>query len=408
MAFLSKRVVAGTARILRREFGLAPRRVDLGGRVADGADALAGLPGVRRKRSYALEESVNLGQPHVFSPVPGVESWIVALEDRRVIHGGLMGGEVLGAGDGSAARAADYLCRHGVDPQEAHRCVTALPQWAAPRIEAAARRLREVFYQVSGWRPELMEENRVRVLQREQFSQAIEDLRRTGRPALYAFEKERMLLANIRAGDRGEAKRLLNEMLAAIYLSSPQLVVLRARAIELISCLTRAAIEDNPLMEPLIERNHVWIERLIRSSSFEALSQALMAALDEFVDGIDLHGVNRTNAKVHQALDCIGKHFGRRLTLAEVARDVGLSTYRLSHLVKSHTGRTFRQIVEQTRVRHAQHLLEQTAKSCADVAYESGFCDQSYFIKHFRRLTGTTPARYRRARLSGAPSSAEC
>ncbi len=28
-------------------------------------------------------------------------------------------------------------------------------------------------------------------------------------------------------------------------------------------------------------------------------------------------------------------------------------------------------------------------------------CDQSYFIKHFKRLTGTTPLRYRRAR--GAP-----
>ena len=40
-------------------------------------------------------------------------------------------------------------------------------------------------------------------------------------------------------------------------------MVLRARAVELMSCLTRAAIEDNPLLEPLIERNHAWTERLI-------------------------------------------------------------------------------------------------------------------------------------------------
>jgi AraC family transcriptional regulator len=50
------------------------------------------------------------------------------------------------------------------------------------------------------------------------------------------------------------------------------------------------------------------------------------------------------------------------------------------------------------RVRHAQHLLENTSMSGADIAYETGFGDQSYLIKHFRRLTGTTPARYRRLR----------
>jgi hypothetical protein len=77
------------------------------------------------------------------------------------------------------------------------------------------------------------------------------------------FEKERALLAHIRAGDRNTARRILNEMLATIYLTSHQLVVLRARTVEMMSCLTRAAIEDNPLMEPLIVRNHT-----TRSSSW--------------------------------------------------------------------------------------------------------------------------------------------
>ena len=54
-------------------------------------------------------------------------------------------------------------------------------------------------------------------------------VRRTGRPALYAFDKERALLANIRAGDRNGARQILNGMLATIYMSSPQTGVLRAR-----------------------------------------------------------------------------------------------------------------------------------------------------------------------------------
>jgi AraC-like DNA-binding protein len=50
-------------------------------------------------------------------------------------------------------------------------------------------------------------------------------------------------------------------------------------------------------------------------------------------------------------------------------------------------------------------MLEGTSTSCPEIAYAVGFCDQSYFIKHFKRLMGTTPARYRRARLAPAERS---
>ena len=69
-----------------------------------------------------------------------------------------------------------------------------------------------------------------------------------------------------------------------------------------------------------------------------------------------------------------------------------------SHLVKDYTGSTVLQHLQQIRIQQARHLLERTDLSCTEVAYEVGYGDQSYFIKHFRRLTGTTPARYRHAR----------
>jgi AraC-like DNA-binding protein len=149
-------------------------------------------------------------------------------------------------------------------------------------------------------------------------------------------------------------------------------------------------------MEPLIERNHAWTERLVMARSFEDLSHDLMAALDDFIDGIYLHGMNRSNTSVRRALDLIGREFPRKLGLSAVAREVGLSPWRLARLVKEFTGRTVGQIIREVRVRHAQQMLERTSKSCAQIAYDVGFGDQSYFTMHFRRLTGATPARYRR------------
>jgi len=377
------------------EYGLRPAFMDLLGTVQSGPDPLSSLSNTRRRRDFALQESGNQGRPYVYNVCPAVCTWVVALEDRRRIHGGLIGGEVL-VGN-SLDQSIDYMVRYGMPEQEAESYLGRLPRWQTARVEKACRRLQELFYQMSGWKPLLMDENRLRIRQQEQFAKAIEDQKRSGAPALYAFEKERVLLANIRAGDRNEARRILNEMLATIYMSSPRLVVLRARTIELMSCLTRAAIEDNPLLEPLIERNHTWTERLVTAMDFEELSMVLMEALDGFIEGVYLHGSNRSNMKVRQALDLIGRDFAGKISLTKLARSVGLSTSRLSHLVKDYTGRTVLQVVQEARVRHAQHLLEHTGMSCAQIAYDVGFGDQSYFIKHFRRLTGTTPARYRRS-----------
>jgi AraC-like DNA-binding protein len=54
-------------------------------------------------------------------------------------------------------------------------------------------------------------------------------------------------------------------------------------------------------------------------------------------------------------------------------------------------------------VQEAQRLLEQSDLNCTDIAYETGFGDQSYFIKQFRKQMGITPARYRRLYHSGKP-----
>jgi AraC-like DNA-binding protein len=395
------------AREGRRAFGLRPRFLALSGAVLWGHDPLAPMASSRRRRNYAMQQSINLGAPYPFHAAPGIATWVLALEDRRIIHGAMLGPEVLDGDSGAApGDVVDHLASHGLRRSDAARWVGQLPQWPVSRTLEMADFLHRRFYERSGWNAQLMGENRLRAMQMEQLNRAIEDQKRDGRNTLYAFEKERILLANIRAGDRRSARKLLNEMLAAIYMSSPQLVVLRARAVELMSCLTRAAIEDNPLLEPLIERNHTWTERLIRARSFEDLSQVLMESLDDFIDGIYLHGVNRSNTKVRKAVDFISRHHMERLPLSAVARHVGISCSRLSHLVKGLTGRTVLQLIHQVRIRNAQRLLDRSSLSCAEIAYSVGFSDQSYFIKQFRRSTGTTPFRYRCGR-SGPRGAAE-
>lgn len=71
----------------------------------------------------------------------------------------------------------------------------------------------------------------------------------------------------------------------------------------------------------------------------------------------------------------------------------------------NHVGRAFRQRhgcsvgehLRRLRVDEAARLLRETRLPLPLVAQRVGFADQSHLTRTFRRLTGTTPARYRRA-----------
>ena len=77
-----------------------------------------------------------------------------------------------------------------------------------------------------------------------------------------------------------------------------------------------------------------------------------------------------------------------------------MSTFRIAHLLKETTGKTALQNIHYLRIQEARRLLESSDMSCTDIAYETGFGDQSYFIKKFRKWMGITPAKYRKSILS--------
>lgn len=361
---------------------------------------LAGLAAYVQSNAFSLQEAIRWGEPFVFYPAKGIVSWIVALVDQRRVQGGLLGGEVLAA-DARAAEVAGHLIEQGLAPAAARALAGRLRVWPADRIKAAALFLQETFYRASGWKPVLLEENRIKALQQRQISAAIAEHKKDGAPG-YSIDQERLLLALIRAGDHNGARRRLNEMLGAMYLFSSRLAVLRARAIELMGYLTRAAVEDNPVLEPLIERNHRWMQKLIVAPDFETLSHVLMQALDDFMQGIYARGFNCYHPHVGRILDFIARHYCEPLALPQIAGQTGISVSRVAHLVKQHTGKTVWQHIMRMRIAKARELLKNTGEDCSQVAAATGFCDQSYFTKHFRRLTGTTPAHYRRS-LAGAP-----
>lgn len=356
---------------------------------------LGNLDVLVKARADALRESVRWGEVTTFFLCPGILSWVVAVVDGDQLLGGVIGGEVIVMEDAGDVRpAVNYLIGLGCERKAVKAYVEALPRWPQNRVWEAAEFLYRELYTCSGFTPQLLQRNHEHAQQQRQIAENIHALKDEKGPNS-PYEGERALMSLIRVGDKPGARRLLNKVLAGMFLNSPRVVMVQAYAIEMMGYLVRVAIENSPVLEGLLDCQRQWVERILQADTFESLCWELREILDVFMDMIYLQGYNRTNRKAQEILDFIGQEYREAVTLQDIADAVDLSSSRVAHLIKEATGKTVTQHIRQMRVREAQKLLLHTDLSYAAIAQTLGFSDQSYFIKQFRALTGTTPAKYR-------------
>lgn len=93
--------------------------------------------------------------------------------------------------------------------------------------------------------------------------------------------------------------------------------------------------------------------------------------------------------------DLVHDELSRDLSLAELAQAANLSTYHFSRLFKESTGLSPHQYVIWRRVDRAKTLLASGAMPLHQVARAVGFSHQQHLGRHFKRLVGVTPGRYR-------------
>lgn len=385
----------------RREWGIAPRRIGRDGVTEDAVDDPVGLiPSVIQARRRAVEESLRWGEPYVFLLADGVVSWAVALVEGEALRGGLCGGEVtLDDEPLDVAAATRHLGRWEASHSAVARYLERLPGWPQDRVRAAAESLAELAYAATGWRSDRWRRNRAGADQQRQIAEAIHR-GKGGAARVWPLAQERQLLQLIRAGDLAGARRHLNQLLAEMFLDSPRQPVLQARALELLGYLVRVAVEDEPECAALMASHQAWIVRIVGTGDFESLCTTVRDALEDFMGQVATQGLSAPARHVRKVLEYIESALPAVPTLDDAAGVVGVSRFRLAHLLKQSTGQTFGQHLARFRVDRACQLLATTDRGCADIAADLGFADQSHFTRVFRSVTGTTPARHRRQNAS--------
>lgn len=98
----------------------------------------------------------------------------------------------------------------------------------------------------------------------------------------------------------------------------------------------------------------------------------------------------------YPALEYIHNHLSEHLTNAQIAARCSMSEDHFIRRFRAATGMPPARYILQRRVARAAELLLATGESIESIAQNTGFCDRYYFTRVFSRLTGVSPAFFRK------------
>lgn len=107
-------------------------------------------------------------------------------------------------------------------------------------------------------------------------------------------------------------------------------------------------------------------------------------------------------ARIEAALEERELYKNEDLSLAKLARKVGLPAREVSIAINRATGLNVSQYVNNRRVAEACRLLAETEKKVTAIMLEAGFATKSNFNREFRRVTAMNPAQYRAKARAGS------
>jgi len=358
----------------------------------------------RQAHIYGSYQAERFGGKYVFFCKMGLTHWVTPVPIGENENGALIAGPVLML-DPEDFLFEDILSKSLTREQieelkpEIEKITVVSPE----KVDHLSNLLFITAAYITGSGREYMADERLKLEQQADISSYIHYLKTMGGDESsltdYPLEKEKELLALISSGDIRGAKKVLNELLGAILLKSGvSFEVVKARVLELIVVLSRAALEGGADINQIFGLNYKYLNEINNFRTVEDLTVWLSKILARFSECVfDLKDVKHADV-IYKSLDYISKNYMRKISLEEVAAAVYLSPSYFSKVFKEALGTNFVTYLNKYRISVAKKLLMDNSIDIVDISNLVGYEDQSYFSKSFKKITGTTPGKYRETR----------
>ncbi|MCL2127074.1 MAG: helix-turn-helix domain-containing protein, partial [Treponema sp.] len=351
----------------------------------------------RRMHVDAIRESARIGGPYIYQCALGLYFWTSALYKDGKFSGALRASGFTGAGAGQEETSASMCCGP-IPAEEFRRRVAAFPRAGMEKIKSFAEMLLLCARSLSSGSEDFHKALRSRSVQQASISALLDELKAKnaegGVLPAYPLEHEKKLIASVRRGDKNEAEKTLNELLAMlVFACSDNFRGIQLRALELAILLVHAGANSGGGAP--VENTGCYLKHIQEARTVVELTAVLHKIVGFITAGIvSFQGVPHALA-MRRAEIFIRENLTRKIRLNEIARIAGLSAPYFSTIFKEEMGENLSRYINRLRVEKAARMLLETDLSLSAISGACCFEDQSWFSKIFKSVTGLSPGKYR-------------
>jgi two-component system response regulator YesN len=109
----------------------------------------------------------------------------------------------------------------------------------------------------------------------------------------------------------------------------------------------------------------------------------------------------KINKLIEASIDYIKNHYAEDIKLESVAKKIFITSGYLSILFKQTTGINFLDYLHRYRIQISKDLLKDVRHKVYEVAGMTGYQDEKYFSRTFKKITGLSPRQYRESLKNG-------
>lgn len=368
-------------------------------------DILGNRQSCSKSHLYGSYQAERFGGKYIFFCPMGLTHWTSPIMENGTMKGAVLGGPVQMM-EPDEFLIEELIRKHGIDGKyldEIKQYIKKVPIVIPEVVNNLSELLFIVALFISDIKPSRYLEESDFYEQQSHVAEYLNYINTMGGDDQslnnYPLEKERELLSLISIGDKAGSQKVLNEIFGHIFFSSGNnFEVIKARILELVVLLSRAAVEGGADVEQIFGLNYKYLNEIHSFKTLDELTYWLSRIIARFTDLV----FNLTDVKhvdvIYKAMDYIKRNYMKKITLEEVASHVYLSPSYFSKIFKEEMKLNFNSYLNNMRIEVSKNLLMDDSINLADLSNLVGFEDQSYFSKVFKKLTGTSPGKYRESR----------
>lgn len=137
-----------------------------------------------------------------------------------------------------------------------------------------------------------------------------------------------------------------------------------------------------------------YVQQMDRAETLSQLLAIFHELRYQLYENPDAQKLNKTVASI---IHYISVHYAQNMPLEQIAGAVELSPNYICSLFKKETGINLYQYIMEFRISRAKELLLSTNLKSYEIAEKTGFSDESYFSRSFKKVTGQSPVEFRRS-----------